>query len=587
MEERFEKAIFQEIKHTKEQVKSLQNKSLVELRKTAFVFYPLNCVDFSQGNELSVFQFQSSFVLNDSIIRKGSQVEIRYNSGKFQGRVVELLAQNIIVSSKEEIEFNPKDESFEIHHIPDERTLQCLEIGLKLFKDKAIFKNSLVKEKISLIENWKDLTNAQTEAVNAILSNNEIVCIQGPPGTGKTKTLAIAIEKLLLEGKRIIVSAPSNTAIDNLVKKIITITSSVLRVGNDEKIDDAVLPFTFDGHLQKGSYEKSIQQLEKQRRNAEMIAFRFVRNHTAESANEKKNARIEMRAIQKEIRSIYSLERVKCIEEAKIIAGTPVAIFNQLPKEFVADYVIIDEAGQCLAPLSWLVGSFGKKIILCGDPQQLPPTVMSFEAQKLGLGKSWLELLFEQQSEAFHLLDTQFRMDLSIVECINERFYGNRLQSKSVELGKCTFFDITAFGEGEKIDEVTGSISHETEVNLIAKIIEVEKLSPLNTVILSPYSAQLALLQKKLGGTWKISTIDSIQGQEADNIIISLVRSNEDGIIGFLKDYRRTNVAISRAKNLCYIVGDSATLGNDSFYADLIDDFEKTGNYRSIWEFEE
>ncbi|MNY06888.1 hypothetical protein D3C86_1396680 [compost metagenome] len=123
-------------------------------------------------------------------------------------------------------------------------------------------------------------------------------------------------------------------------------------------------------------------------------------------------------------------------------------------------------------------------------------------------------------------------------------------------------------------------------MNILRKILETESLDPKRTVILAPYSAQIALLQKELGSEWKVSTIDAIQGQEEENIVVSFTRSNPDGIIGFLSDYRRTNVAISRTKRACYLIGDSATLGNDPFYSELLNEIEQNGVYRSAWEFE-
>ena len=252
-------------------------------------------------------------------------------------------------------------------------------------------------------------------------------------------------------------------------------------------------------------------------------------------------------------------------------------------KKFLTDLVIIDEAGQCLEPLAWLAASFGKRLVLCGDPQQLPPTVFSQKAKQLGLEKSLLERAMQFFPSI--LLDTQYRMSPEIVSSINPFFYDNQLQTFHTDRsGELRFVDMAGFGDGEQEDESSGSIFNSDEAATVKRITEVLSIPPVNTIILSPYNAQLGLLKIALPG-FRISTIDSVQGQEEDTIIISLTRSNFDQSIGFLKDYRRTNVAISRARTQCVIIGDSATLGNDPFYKQLLDFIEANGIYQSAWEY--
>jgi superfamily I DNA and/or RNA helicase len=177
-------------------------------------------------------------------------------------------------------------------------------------------------------------------------------------------------------------------------------------------------------------------------------------------------------------------------------------------------------------------------------------------------------------------------MDQAILDLVNPYFYSNQLNSASfLATGKVRFIDMAGFGEGETQNEL-GSTYNLDEVKAIDSLLKSEQFNPEKTVILSPYSAQITQISEKLGTKWRVSTIDSMQGQEAENILISLTRSNENQEIGFLKDYRRTNVAISRAKNVCYIIGDSATLGADSFYGELIQQLENGGNYSSVWELE-
>ena len=202
------------------------------------------------------------------------------------------------------------------------------------------------------------------------------------------------------------------------------------------------------------------------------------------------------------------------------------------------------------------------------------------------LNKSLLEAVTEFQHPI--LLNEQYRMSPQIVSVINPYFYRGLLQTAAgIPEGQIQFIDMAGFVEGEIRNETTGSFENEDEIRIIQKLIESESLDPKRTVILAPYSAQIARLEKELGSAWKVSTIDAIQGQEEENILISFTRSNPDGIIGFLNDYRRTNVAISRAKRACYLIGDSATLGNDPFYSELLNEIEQFGVYRSAWEFDD
>lgn len=286
--------------------------------------------------------------------------------------------------------------------------------------------------------------------------------------------------------------------------------------------------------------------------------------------------------MRKEIRRTLADEQQRLITDIPVIAGTPVGLFNGLPKEHCAAVVILDEAGQCPEPLTWLAASFGKRLVLCGDPQQLPPTVFSPEARQLGLGVSLLERLMAERPAI--VLREQYRMTTPIAGAINGYFYNDALITIRKEAGLLEFIDMAGYGEGESTDDYSGSTFHTDEAHVVEKVVRNAGLSPANTVILSPYNAQLGILQTLLP-EFRISTIDAIQGQEADTVIISLTRSNTEQRIGFLKDYRRTNVAITRARFNCVLVGDSATLGSDPFYNHLITHIEQNGGYRSAWEF--
>ena len=500
--------------------------------------------------------------------------------------MIELDQQSGTVFFSEELPENLSHSSIQINYIPDDRTLTCMRLGAKLSMEHQQlnrFKASFFTAKTSAVFSHDSLNESQQKVVGAILSDDETTLIQGPPGTGKSHTLAIAIQEIVKRGKKVIVTAPSNTAIDQLSLKLIDLKIPLLRIGNETKFDERLLAFTIDAYLEKGSHGRVMEHLEKSLKQASQLATRTSRSNSKEHADEKRNARNELYQLRKEIRQLKRNTINALLSEIPVIAGTPVALFNELPKDFTTDYVIIDEAGQALAPLAWLSASFGKKLVLCGDPQQLPPVVLADKAKKMGLGKSLLEQISVHTTPL--LLDTQYRMATEIVQLINPFFYDNQLKTfDNKNQGDIRFIDLAGFGDGEKKDDISGSIAHPTAVNVIQQLITLANFDPKTTIILAPYSAQIAALKKALGATWNVSTIDAVQGNESDSIILCLTRSNEEQEIGFLRDYRRTNVAISRAKKRCYIIGDSATIGNDPFYNNLIEKFEVANCYESVWE---
>lgn len=583
-----EQAVQEEISYSRALAAEHLNASPNELRKQGLSLFPCEITDIRSGIDGDFYQLETSFVINNTYFKRGATVLLYVESKSYKARIVELNAYSLLLFCKEEPEGNLREHSVRVDFTPDDRTLECMQLGLRFLKERKQlqeFERSFQTEKAPHLFGHPILNTSQQEAVGAILSQDLTTVIQGPPGTGKTHTLSIAIEELVKRGKKILVTAPSNTAVDNLCKKIAASKISLLRVGNNEKVASEIMPFTIDAYLDSGKAAQYGQTLKKQIQKAEQIANRYIRNYTKEAADERRTARKELRELQKELRKLAHDSEEQLIESSSVVAGTPVGLFNTLSKNHSFDVVIMDEAGQGLAPLSWLVASFGRKLVLCGDPQQLPPVVLSTKAFQLGLNKSLLETAAAIRKPI--LLNEQYRMSPEIVSVINPYFYQGLLQTAAnIPAGQIQFIDMAGFGNGETSNEATGSFENEDEIGIIQKLVESESLDPKRTVILAPYSAQIARLQKELGNKWKVSTIDSIQGQEEENIVVSFTRSNPDGTIGFLSDYRRTNVAISRAKRACYLVGDSATLGNDAFYSELMSDIEKNGIYRSAWEFD-
>jgi superfamily I DNA and/or RNA helicase len=271
-----------------------------------------------------------------------------------------------------------------------------------------------------------------------------------------------------------------------------------------------------------------------------------------------------------------------------VIAGTPIGLYDSGLTKLTFHTLVIDEAGQCIEPLGWCIFPFAKKIVLAGDHWQLPPTVLSHEAARLGFNRSILEIAMNK-IPAVYLLNTQYRMRQAIAGFSSNYFYNNLLLTAAHLQNTGThicFIDTAGSGYHETRGSDGTSLQNEGELGIIKKLLERESLDPLATAFISPYAGQVAAAKEVLPAGMRISTVDSFQGQEKENVIVSLVRSNDDGDIGFLKDYRRMNVAITRAKEKLFVIGDSATIGADAFYNAFLTYIEKYGSYHTVWEFE-
>lgn len=431
------------------------------------------------------------------------------------------------------------------------------------------------------------LNESQQRAVQSILSNQDIAIVHGPPGTGKTTTLIEGILQLIQNGEKVLVTAPSNTAIDNISKGLIHQAVNLLRVGNATKVDLEIFSHTPEGKLQNSPAQKEIKELKKRADEFRRMALKYKRSFGKAEREQRNMLFQEVKNIRNEIKRLQQYHEDKLFKEAQVIAGTPIGIYDASFDYGAFNTLVMDEAGQCLEPLAWCVFPFAQKIVLAGDHFQLPPTVLSQEAARHGFDRSILEVAIQHQTYAI-LLNTQYRMKESIAGFSSEYFYKGLLLSASHLndiANHITFIDTAGTGMHEKSGIDGTSLQNTGEVDIVLQIIETEQLDKNNTAIISPYSGQVYASKERLP-SMRISTIDSFQGQEKENIILSLVRSNDEGEIGFLKDYRRMNVAITRAKNRLYVIGDSATIGNDPFYKSFLEYVERRGEYRTAWEFE-
>ena len=434
----------------------------------------------------------------------------------------------------------------------------------------------------------KKLNKSQQEAVAACLQNEQITIVHGPPGTGKTTTLTEAIVQLVRAGEKVLVSAPSNTAVDNISKELIQNGVNLLRVGNTSKVDETIFPHTPEGKLSNSKQQKEIKQLKIRAEEFRRMAIKYKRSFGKAEREQRNLLFKEVKNIRTEIKKLQHYNEEKLFEEAEVIAGTPIGLYDAQIDQLHFKTLVMDEAGQCIEPLAWCIFPFAEKIILAGDHWQLPPTVLSNEAAVLGFNNSILEVAICHTNN-IHLLNTQYRMRQSIAGFSSQYFYNSLLHTAEHLSNTGThisFIDTAGSGYNEKHGPDGVSLQNEGELNIVLQLLERELLEPASTAFISPYSGQVAAAKEVLPKQIRVSTIDSFQGQEKENIILSLVRSNDDGDIGFLKDYRRMNVAITRAKEQLFIIGDSATIGADPFYSSFLTYVEQSGNYRSAWEFE-
>ena len=435
------------------------------------------------------------------------------------------------------------------------------------------------------------LNASQNQAVDRALTSEDVSVVFGPPGTGKTTTLVEIIQCFSKRDKAVLACAPSNAAVDHLTFKLSEKGLNVVRIGSVTRMHDRVFTTSLEHRVNTHAQSKEIEKLRREVVKLRKQASAFKRNFGPEERQKRKDLYREARQVVGTIKDLEEYVINDILGAADVITCTLVGSSSNYLKDRKFPVVVIDEAGQSLEPLCWVPILKSEKVILAGDPFQLPPTVKSNEAHKKGLSRTMLDLLIRKEG-VYTMLDTQYRMNESIMTYSNQRFYEEKLRAHetvkdhSIDEIPVEFIDTAGCGFDEKVGEASQSRFNQGEIDILRKHLEASGTQD-ETAIITPYREQaIQLLQSGLTGDWiDINTVDSFQGQERDRVYISLVRSNEKGEIGFLKDYRRMNVAMTRARKKLIIIGDSATIGQDEFYGGLLDFCEQNGFYRSAWEY--
>ncbi len=457
------------------------------------------------------------------------------------------------------------------------------------------------------------LNPSQNKALNMIKNAKDVAIVHGPPGTGKTTTLVRAILHLLKDEQQLLVCAPSNAAVDLFVEKLDEEGINVVRIGHPARVTQKILSNTLDAKIAHHLDFKNLKTIRKKADEYRMLGKKYKRSFGYAEKEQRRLLFAEAKKLKEEAEHLEFYIVNSILSNAQVIASTLVGANNYYLKGMKFQSVFIDEAAQALEPATWIPIIKSEKVIFAGDHFQLPPTIKSYEAAKNGLEITLFEKAIKR-NRADVMLQEQYRMHTNIMDFPNNYFYNGQLYAndrvanwKIFENDKpVEFIDTAGTGFFEQMEIDTKSSFNREEANLLLRHFKVylhhielmDKMDEIQNIgIISPYKAQVGLLKENFDedfSDWEyiqekvaINTVDSFQGQERDIIYISLVRSNEKGVIGFLADTRRMNVAITRAKKKLVIIGDSGTIGTHPFYEKILDYVNKIGAYRSAFELGE
>lgn len=504
-------------------------------------------------------------------------------------------------------------ELFRLDRSPDEITRKRQIMALsratqakgraKQLRDILFDKRAPAFDPPASLEFATSLNASQRDAVEFALSAQDLAIIHGPPGTGKTTTVVELIHQAVLRGQTVLASGPSNTSVDNLLLRLTELNISVVRLGHPARVAKQLQDNTLDALVEK---HENMTIAREMLREADQIYRRLDRFTRARPGRGQRSAQ---RAEAKQLTSDAKLLERQAIEHildcAKVICMTTTGDEDILGDRFF-DMAVVDEACQSTEPGCWIPLLRADRLVLAGDHFQLPPTVVATESMQAGFQTSMMQRLVElYEDRVTRRLDVQYRMHRQIMHFSSDHFYdGTLIAHESVadhtladlpdfradHLAKeaAQFIDTAGAGWEEELEPEGLSKRNPEEGRLILKKameLYTAGLRAEDIAVIAPYAAQVRWLRDHCDiPDLEIDTVDGFQGREKEAVLITMVRCNREGEIGFLADPRRMNVALTRAKRKLIVIGDSATLSNAPFFVKMLDYFEQIGGYHSVWE---
>jgi len=530
----------------------------------------------------------------------------------WRGIVSRIRKDSIQVAFNQLIETESERPTFRIDRATDEisraRQRQALDAAklatssrLATLRDVLIGIQKPLFQKIEPIQVFnKELNAPQIQAIEFALSAEDVAIIHGPPGTGKTTTLVELIRQITKTGGRVLAVAPSNLAVDNLLERLIAAGENAIRLGHPARVTPELREHTLDLLVEYHPDVRIAQKLTRDAHSLRKQASKFFR--IKPDPNYRQSLREESKQLLNEAHQIEEQVVASILNGAKVVCATATGLDPERLRGNRFEWCIMDEASQSTEPAVWIPLQYTERLVLAGDHCQLPPTVVSREAARSGFDISMMERLLDQNIS--RMLMIQYRMHQDIMTFSSDIFYEGNLQADDavqtallVDLPHVTespltnspihFIDTAGASYDEEPEPDGDSRLNPLEADLVVKKVNElleHGISAENIAVISPYSAQVKLLREKIKQEIEIDSVDGFQGREKEVIIVSLVRSNSDGDVGFLADTRRMNVAMTRARRKLIVIGDSATITAHPFYEKMVKYFESIGAYHSVWE---
>jgi superfamily I DNA and/or RNA helicase len=450
----------------------------------------------------------------------------------------------------------------------------------------------------------RTLDDSQREAVRHAMAARDVAVIHGPPGTGKTTAVVELIRQAIARGERVLACAPSNLAVDNVLERLLAAGERAIRIGHPARVLPELREHTLDLQVASHPDLKLAREWKKQAWALRRQAGKFLR--TAPEKGARREQRDEAKRLLADARQMEERLVAHLLDSATVVCATLTGLDEELLGDLAFDLAVIDEAAQATEPACWIPLLRSKRLVLAGDHCQLPPTILSDEAKRLGLHVSLMERLVATNGDAIsRRLTTQYRMHEQIMSFSSAEFYDSSLIAAEcvrehvladlphVTPGPLTqtamrFIDTAGSDSVERAESDGSSRDNPGEAEVVARQVQelfAAGVAASEIAVITPYAAQARLLRTLVDDSAiEIDTVDGFQGREKEAIVISLVRSNTTGEVGFLNDTRRTNVALTRARRKLIVIGDSSTLANHEFYRRMLDHFERESAYGTVWD---